>query len=508
MSGWSKIKRFRHPNVASILFSPREKFLMCSDPRSASRVTVQFFELARPGRPRRTFYVKPNEETSMEAREDLFRPDSNDNSQNGPLFKWSHSERYFARKTLQNGGLLSVYETNEFKLLGRSSIKAKGISTFEWSPGAYNARDDQDNIVAYFTPEESNQAACLYIQEIPSRKILRSKPCFTVSNCQIFWQSNGDYLCAQVTRHSKTGKTEFTNFELCRLRGVNYPMEMLEIREPIAHFAWEPFGGYLFKNKGERFCIIHGDGPNKTVSFYTMAKTGKRSGRKKLALLFQLHKQTVNKIYWSPNGRHVVLHGSIQLVFVDVDKNEVLASPEHPHCNKIEWDPSGRFIVTAEEFDTVHGSSIEKSFRFWSFQGKPLHDEKRSKFMSFSWRPRPSQNLVMKIQPTKQEAKIPLEQRKPTMKDVIDNMSESRKRYIIQDNDVINTRVKAEALEKLKGREDFQKLLDEAELIMKQGYAQAGLPHPNDIPDDCQINIVCMEEFIDEKKEPVKWSTR
>ena len=33
---------------------------------------------------------------------------------------------------------LSVYETLHFKLLDRKSIQAKGISTFEWSPGAYN----------------------------------------------------------------------------------------------------------------------------------------------------------------------------------------------------------------------------------------------------------------------------------------------------------------------------------------------------------------------------------
>ena len=50
-----------------------------------------------------------------------------------------------------------------------------------------------------------------------------------VLQCQLYWQSNGDYLCAQVTRHSRTGRTEFTNFELCRIRGTNYPMEVVGV---------------------------------------------------------------------------------------------------------------------------------------------------------------------------------------------------------------------------------------------------------------------------------------
>ena len=44
----------------------------------------------------------------MEALAHLFRPDSNDSTHSGPMFKWSHSERYFARKTSNNGGLLRL----------------------------------------------------------------------------------------------------------------------------------------------------------------------------------------------------------------------------------------------------------------------------------------------------------------------------------------------------------------------------------------------------------------
>ena len=60
-----------------------------------------------------------------------------------------------------------------------------------------------------------------------------SLPC-TYIQCRLYyWQSNGDYLCAQVTRHSRTGLTEFTNFELCRIRGTNYPMEVLGVETRV-----------------------------------------------------------------------------------------------------------------------------------------------------------------------------------------------------------------------------------------------------------------------------------
>lgn len=279
-------------------------------------------------------------------------------------------------------------------------------------------------------------------------------------------------------------------------------LKALEIREPVAHFAWEPHGGYLFKNTGNRFCVIHGDGPSKTVSFYTMHRAGKgKLESNKLTLIFQLPKQNVNKIYWSPNGRHCVLHGNIQLLFIDVDKHEVLASPEHPHCNKIEWCPSGHFIVTAEEFDTKHGSSIEKKFRFWSFQGKPLRDEKRAKFMSFSWRPRPPLTLVMN------EVSKP-GSTKPSMQDVMDNLHITRQAYIRENNQRERHEDQVRAQEKLEKRESFDEILAQADAEIRGLYEHHGLAFPLDTSADCETILVRMEEFIEEKKEPVRWSTR
>lgn len=65
------------------------------------------------------------------------------------------------------------------------------------------------------------------------------------------WQSAGDFLCVQVTRTTRRGKTQFTSMELFRLRDKNVPIEMLKIEDPVIHFAWEP--------SRTRFSVIHGN---------------------------------------------------------------------------------------------------------------------------------------------------------------------------------------------------------------------------------------------------------
>lgn len=48
--------------------------------------------------------------------------------------------------------------------------------------------------------------------------------------CKIHWQSNGDYLCVKVDRHTKTGKTRYCNLELFRLREKDCPVQVIEIK--------------------------------------------------------------------------------------------------------------------------------------------------------------------------------------------------------------------------------------------------------------------------------------
>ena len=90
--------------------------------------------------------------------------------------------------------------------------------------------------------ESDNSPARVVLVSIPSRKEIVSKSLFNVSDCRMHWQGAGDYLCVKVDRHTKTKKSTYTNFELFKIRSKNVPIEVLEHKESILAFAWEPTG--------------------------------------------------------------------------------------------------------------------------------------------------------------------------------------------------------------------------------------------------------------------------
>lgn len=91
-----------------------------------------------------------------------------------PIFKWSHDDKYFARMTGGAQGMISVYEAPSMGLLDKKSIKIEHLMNFSWSPKDYS--------IAYWTPEYVNTPARVTLMEIPSRKILRTKNLFSVSD--------------------------------------------------------------------------------------------------------------------------------------------------------------------------------------------------------------------------------------------------------------------------------------------------------------------------------------
>ena len=76
--------------------------------------------------------------------------------------------------------------------------------------------------------------------QIPSREILRTVNLFQVSDCKMHWQSNGKLLCVKVDRHTKSGKTIFSNLEFFKTNERDIPVEKLELKDVVVNFAWEP----------------------------------------------------------------------------------------------------------------------------------------------------------------------------------------------------------------------------------------------------------------------------
>jgi len=108
-----------------------------------------------------------------------------------------------------------------------------------------------------------------------------------------------------------------------------------------------------------------------------------------------IEKRAVNRVYWSPNGRFILLAGikfNGVLEFYDVDDEISLTNNiQHSNCTDVEWDPTGRYVVTFVSHNK--GVRNENGYKMWTFYGAELREERKNVFYQFSWRPRPSSIL-------------------------------------------------------------------------------------------------------------------
>ncbi|GAA5822070.1 hypothetical protein JCM11251_004847 [Rhodosporidiobolus azoricus] len=416
-NSFERINRFAHPEVKLIDFSPYERYLITWSPRPiepSNSPLSPFTEEDRDnnvaiwdivtGKLVRTFPMVGDQSNELNKRIVW------------PMFKWSPDEKYAARVT--PGQQISVYETPTLGMLGKKSIKIEGVVDFEWAPMNEKERETleaerngsakpgssvRDNKIAFWTPEITNQPARVSLMSLPSRTILRSKNLFNVHDCKLHWQTNGDYLCVKVDRHTKTGKTRYCNLELFRLREKDIPVQVIEIKDTVAAFAWEP--------AGTRFALITSNDPNyneplpgqmpkTSVSFYSLDT---RKGD--FLPLKTFDNKSYNNVFWSPKGRHVLLatlgsNSKFDMEFfdLDLDKDEKATESdpgaairsitilEHYGMTDIEWDPSGRFVAT---YGSIWMNSMESGYQIWDFKGALVQEGKLDRFKQLLWRPRP-----------------------------------------------------------------------------------------------------------------------
>jgi translation initiation factor 3 subunit B len=248
---WKKLVRFPQNAVRFIDFSPRETYVVTWSPEGDKAEDGEVHNLyvwdVRSGKMLRSFVAPPPAATGK---------------MNWPVLKWSHDERFFARLGTD---AISVYETPSMGLMDKRSLRIEGVQDFAWSP--------TDNVMAFSQPEAGNVPARVTLMEIPSKAIRRTRNLFNVQDYRLHWHPDGDYFAVKVDR--RHGKKQSTSFELFRVRDKEVPVEVLELKDHVIAFAWEP--------KGDKFVMAHGDPPAQgaaaqpaSVSFYSMeASKGK-----------------------------------------------------------------------------------------------------------------------------------------------------------------------------------------------------------------------------------------
>ncbi|ODQ82518.1 hypothetical protein BABINDRAFT_178753 [Babjeviella inositovora NRRL Y-12698] len=413
---FSRMKRFPQFQARLIDFSPCEKFLVTLSPEPISvppenhprRSACPFgaeseghklviWEIAT-GLPARTFRLPDHLEKEKKMP--------------WPLVKWSHDDKYAARL---GPDALAIYETETFGLLDKKTIKIDGIVDFEWSPApvhlAKTANSAGEHVLAYWTPESTNQTARVSLMQVPSKEVLRTSNLFHVSECRLHWQDEGKFLCVKVDRHTKSKKTLFSNLEFFSLTEKDIPVEKMELKEKINNFAWEP--------KSDRFAIISrlDNGnlnpavPKNTISFYApeIESKGKIAALRKWKAFKTIENKHSNMLSWSPKGRFIAT-GTVpeqghagEIDFFDMDyeeankeKNDVNANfkqighQEFFGLSDISWDPSGRFVAG---WSSLWHHKIENGYKIFSFAGQLTREELIEEFKDFRWRPRPASLL-------------------------------------------------------------------------------------------------------------------
>lgn len=466
---FNRLMRYAHPQVKLIDFSPGEKYLVTysshepSNPRDANRVVINIFDV-RTGKVMRDF--------KGSADDFAIGGTGGVTGVSWPVFKWSggRDDKYFAR---MGKNVLSVYETETFSLVDKKSLKVENIMDFSWSP--------TDPIISLFVPETGggNQPARVSLVQIPSKEELRQKLLFNVSDCKMYWQSNGEYLAVNVDRYTKTKKSTFTGFELFRIKERDIPIEVLELEnknDKIIAFAWEP--------KGHRFAVIHGDNPKPDISIYSM-RTAQNTGR--VSKLTTLKGKQANALFWSPAGRFIVLAGlkgfNGLLEFYNVDELETMANTEHFYATDVEWDPTGRYVATA--VTSVH--EMENGFNIWSFNGKHLYRILKDHFFQFLWRPRPASFLTAE----KEE-------------EIAKNLKKYSKKYEAEDQDVSLLLSEQEREKRRVLKEDWDKwanewkLLHEEEKLERENLRDG---EASDEEEEYEAKDIEVEEVVDVTKE-------
>ncbi|KAK4546092.1 Translation initiation factor 3 subunit b [Oleoguttula mirabilis] len=414
---WSRQKRFMHPGVNLVDYSPDERYVTTWSHRPMQvEEGNPILSLEEDGKNYIIWDVATTKPLRSFVTLDVPGPtqdaEGNPTKQKiqWPAFKWSADAKYVARMTQGQG--ISVYELPGMNLMDKHSIKIDGIMDFEWSP-TNPQRDnirEYEQLFCYWTPEMGSNPAKVGLMTVPTKEVVRTRNLFNVSDAKLHWQSESAFVCVKVDRHSKRNKNNIsTNLEIFRVREKGVPVEVVDnLSGAVINFAWEP--------KGDRFILITAGEvpagaavpPKTAVSFFCPEKA-KGTAVGNFKLIRTVDKKNNNAIHWSPTGRFAVVatvlsQQSFDLDFWDFDFEgereetdkdltanlQLVGTGDHYGITDIEWDPSGRYVATSA---SVWKHRMENGYHLYTFAGQTLREEPLEQFKQWAWRPRPERLL-------------------------------------------------------------------------------------------------------------------
>ena len=410
--GFREGLRLQHQAVNDVLWSPDERFVATWN--------------GRPYQQGDAVQVNPREALIVwDARTGVrIRAFPQKRVQMGEVdFSWSSDSRFLARVEVDNDTnqeLIRIYEEPNFTLLDNRSVKAQGARDLVWSP-------KRAPLLAYWTPERDATPTTVYVMKLPSKEFVRIRPLQQVESLHMEWHPQGDFLAVVTEKLTKaqvrkkkvaekgagggggggggggaggaggagggagggmgaTTKAQSAGYsvELYRTRMKDVPIEVLDVKDRVTAFAWEPHG--------QRFAMLLGEGPSKyAVALYQLPEA-----KGAPVLLYTLEDREVNTLHWAPRGEFLVLAGlqsnQGRLEFFDVTNQRTLNVVSHDVANGLVWDPSGRVVATTKTQDVtgprLTRDTVANGYILWTFQGVKIFEAAKPKLFQFLWRPR------------------------------------------------------------------------------------------------------------------------
>ncbi|EDO17279.1 hypothetical protein Kpol_538p39 [Vanderwaltozyma polyspora DSM 70294] len=412
---FDRLRRFYHPNVRTSSVSPSEKFLVTYSP---DPIVVDEEDADCP-------FTKKNEGHQLciwDIDSGLLQstfPVVKSSYLQWPLVRWSYNDQYCARMV---GETLVVHDVKKgFAVMDNKTLKVPGIRDFSFAPtgvkiAPFRANDKESVILAYWTPETNNMSCKATIVDVERSRVLKTVNLVQVSNVTLHWQSDSEFLCFNVERHTKSKKTQFSNLEICKLTEKDIPGDKIELKDCVVDFAWEPhgnrFGVIAVRETGDDNIAI----PKNVATFFAPEKRDvkdKSTGVKKWLEVASITDKFSNTISWSPAGRYVVVATLVKpnvrrsdFVFYDMDfatdKNmnvtkdvhaslKEVATNSFPSATDMAWDPSGRFLAV---WSSSLKHKMENGYKVFNVAGTIVKEEPLNSFKNFAWRPRPASLLT------------------------------------------------------------------------------------------------------------------
>lgn len=417
---FDKLRRFYHPDAKTSIVSPNDKYLVTLSQtpiKEEPRIPESQFTKKNVGH---YLCVWDIETELLVTTFDIIKSEY----LVWPFVRFSYDDNYCARMV---GDTLVVYDCEKgFTPIDSKNLRVPGIRDFSFAPAGVQLQTAKPGdkplvVLAYWTPETNNAACAGNLVDVRSGKLLKAVNLVQVSNVTIHWQNNAEFVCFNAERHSKTGKTLFSNLEICKLNGKDVVVEKIDLKDRVFAVDFEPNGCRFVtigvsEDADDNIAI-----PSNVVRFFAPEKKetlkvevpkGKNQVRK-WTMFKEIRDMFSNTISWSPAGRFVVVAALVrpdqrkgELEFFDFDfaseKNmndtpEVAASlrslvkQTYGGVTDLTWDPSGRYLAA---WSSSIKHKIDNGYKIYNVAGELLKEAQVNDLRNFAWRPRPASRLT------------------------------------------------------------------------------------------------------------------